>query len=386
MYVIRVRNVCEALPRGLEYLIAHGAEETSRAGNVLVAPTPVTTIYERPWERVLTSAVRDANPFFHLAEALWMLAGQRGGLFLDGFISNFSKRFGEPDGTIHDAYGHRWRVALGFDQLDHVVEVLKADPTSRQCVLQMWDATSETVRERDLGEDKGMPGARVITYEDQGQDDLRGNWRGRPCNTHAYLRVRPHYKDLDDATWDSPSGHALDITVCCRSNDIIWGAYGANAVHFSVLHEYLAARVGVRVGTYTQVSHNFHAYLDVLLRMAGGSSMRNLVDRLWSDRYYSGWSGRSLVPLVDHPTTFDHEVKYLLNLYESLGEGPPDSSAHEQVGQLTNRFLAHTAWPALMAHRSYRAGPGMRGREWLARIEAPDWHDACEEWVNRRME
>ena len=41
----------------------------------------------------------------------------------------------------------------------------------------------------------------------------------------------------------------LQMTVHCRSNDIIWGTYGANAVHFSILQEYVAARIGVDLGT-----------------------------------------------------------------------------------------------------------------------------------------
>lgn len=71
-----------------------------------------------------------------------------------------------------------------------------------------------------------------------------------PCNTHVYFIWREN--------------GALDMTVCCRSNDAIWGCYGANAVHFSILHEYIAARLGgVRIGRYYHVSNDLHAYTDV---------------------------------------------------------------------------------------------------------------------------
>jgi hypothetical protein len=50
------------------------------------------------------------------------------------------------------------------------------------------------------------------------------------------------------------------MQVNCRSNDIIWGAYGANAVHFSFLQEWLAWAIGVRVGVFYQVSFNYHIY------------------------------------------------------------------------------------------------------------------------------
>jgi hypothetical protein len=46
------------------------------ATKVLVSQTPVVTCYSAPTQRVLFSPMRDANPFFHLMEALWMLAGR----------------------------------------------------------------------------------------------------------------------------------------------------------------------------------------------------------------------------------------------------------------------------------------------------------------------
>ncbi|KKK55035.1 hypothetical protein LCGC14_3078620, partial [marine sediment metagenome] len=77
MHVLNVRNVNEALPKMLQHLEEKGERNSSRAGEVIVAPTPVTTVYRKPMERVLFSPIRDANPFFHLIEALWMLAGRR---------------------------------------------------------------------------------------------------------------------------------------------------------------------------------------------------------------------------------------------------------------------------------------------------------------------
>src|SRR5215204_3037972 len=164
MQIHKVRNVCQALPLTVDYLMKHGTPESSRAGNVLVAPCPMMTVTEEPCERVLFSSVRDANPFFHMAESIWMLAGREDAEFLDNFITGFGLRYGEETGKIHDAYGHRWRKAFGFDQLQCVIEKLKANPFDRQAVISMWDP-------------RGWP---------MGYDDLRGNWRSRPCNTTIY--------------------------------------------------------------------------------------------------------------------------------------------------------------------------------------------------------
>src|SRR5580765_2589210 len=110
MHILRVRNVCDALPKGLNFLLQEGYKETSRAGDVIVAPVPVMTVTQFPRERVLFSAARDANPFFHLAEGIWMLAGRYDAKFLDQFVSNkYSNLYAEKDGAVHDAYGFRWR-------------------------------------------------------------------------------------------------------------------------------------------------------------------------------------------------------------------------------------------------------------------------------------
>ena len=41
---------------------------------------------------------------------------------------------------------------------------------------------------------------------------------------------------------------------------MLWGAYGANAVHMSVLQEYVATALNVSIGTYTQMSDSLHIY------------------------------------------------------------------------------------------------------------------------------
>lgn len=369
MKVLNVRNVCEALPAGLAHLLEHGRWEQTRAGRALVAPTPVATVYARPRERVLFSAVRDANPFFHLAESvLWMLAGRRDAKFLDNFVGDFGKRFAEDDGTIHDAYGYRWRHAFGFCQLDAVVRQLCADPGSRQAVVQMWDARCE----------QGLDGD---DFEiDVGENDLTGGWKTRPCNVAVLLRIRDESGGEDPGVGGKPY-LVLDITVCCRSNDLVWGLAGANAVQFSVLQEYLAAQLDVGVGTYTQVSNNFHMYEDQCKKLvattdSGDTPRSGLLD----DRYST--QGLVLLPLVHDAESFDEEVVELLRLYEGLlgTRLTSDAMAHSQVSAFQNKFLSETVWPALMAHL-WRRGDWTG---WAEKIAAPDWRAACTEWLQRR--
>lgn len=342
MIVIRARNVADAWPQAIRLIQSAGAERPSRAGPVLVVPEPVTTVYERPWERVLLDPVRDANPMFHLAEALWMLAGRDDATWLEAFVSDFSSRFAEPDGRMHGAYGKRWRDWFepassleyhhegGIDQLDEVVWLLRANPDDRQAVISMWDPSS----------DLGVPGL-----------------RDRPCNTQIYLRA--------DRT-DASGQRYLDMTVTCRSNDIVFGCYGANAVHFSVLHEYLAARIGLRQGRYTQVSNNWHMYLDSLPR----ANLRS-AEAAATEPYPGS------VLLFADAETLDDQVSWFVETGHALPLG--------DLGDRCDRFLRLTAHPLVWAARHWRAGNRGLALEAASAVEANDWRLATKSWMQRRM-
>src|SRR3974390_2807104 len=107
MRVIKVRNVHLALPKGLALLQEYGVVRDSRNGPVTVMEEPVTTTYIRPCERVLFWKERDANPFFHFFESLWMLAGRDDLAFLTKFVKRFED-FSDDGLTLHGAYGYRW--------------------------------------------------------------------------------------------------------------------------------------------------------------------------------------------------------------------------------------------------------------------------------------
>ena len=79
MKVISAVNVNDALAKGVDLFnspINYRTQE-SRNGTTMEALSPVTTVYKKPWQRVLFNQERDANPFFHLYESIWMLAGSK---------------------------------------------------------------------------------------------------------------------------------------------------------------------------------------------------------------------------------------------------------------------------------------------------------------------
>lgn len=356
MIVLDTRNVNHALCQGVSLVHQIGLREGSRNGDVLRVPVPVTTVYGCPTERVLFLPWRDANPFFHLVESMWMLAGRNTLADLTPYVARMRDYSDDGGLTQPAAYGHRWRFFaddrtngdLPFnDQLDWVVQRLRANPADRRVVIQMWDP------ERD------------IEAADRNGKDV-------PCNLTALPWV---------------SEGSLHLTVFCRSNDMVWGAYGANAVHFSLLLEYLACRLGLEVGTYTQISNNFHAYIET----AGDPSAVWPVD--WTTDPYSAGTVEPFGLFDDwgmfseNPGNDQAELRRDRILREDLAVFFEHGAA-ESATKARWPFLKRVVVPMALAHQHWKGGKGADryegALEILDRCEASDWRLAAKEWIMRR--
>ena len=325
-----VRNVNEALAQSFPYMTGEGIRDTSRNGDVIVAPGPVITEYARPTERVLFSPLRNANPFFHLMEALWLLAGRRD----IEFPTYFNQRFRDfsDDGKIdHGSYGYRWRRWFGMDQLELLLAELKKNPNTRRAVLSMWAPQGDLT---PIGYTGGLTSKDV------------------PCNTHVYFSIR-------DAK--------LDMTVCCRSNDLLWGALGANVVHFSILQEYMAHGLQIPVGRYYQFSNNYHFYTSVVSVEAG---LEMSEDARKTDLYSQG-----LVISCPLISTTIREWQSDLNLFMDDPTGDD---------KYIDPFFEKVAAPMYAAW--YDRKNGGTGLTAASQIAAPDWGWACRAWIQRAEE
>jgi hypothetical protein len=345
--VVHVDNVNQALKVAVAIMRDRTGwiSENPRGMETMEWHCPVTTVYTRPWKRVLFSGTRDANPFFHLMESLWMLAGRRDAAFLDQFTTNFS-RYAEEDGNLHGAYGHRWTghfyrlhddppagAAPGepVDQLTEIIAMFLKDPNTRRAVLCMWDPVA------DLGADK----------------------KDIPCNTQVYFKAR---------------NGELNMTVTCRSNDIILGCYGANAVHFSVLHEYMATCLGIKQGTYTHISDSWHYY-------PSNSFAKLVMDGCHVhhyDYYQTGGAShqvRTLALINGTMTQWAEDLKLFMS--DEWGDHP---------GSYGDTFFRHVAVPMRMAHQLYKEKKLDDAIAVAGTLASTDWRIACVEWLERRNE
>ena len=298
----------------------------TRGGKVKVLAVPYTTAYGEPRARVLRDPDRDANPFFHLFEALWMLGGRHDVEFLKQFNSTIDQ-FSDDGAILHGAYGYRWRHHFGYDQLEKVIEEIKKLPNTRRAVLSMWDAHV----------DPGIAAA---------------GGRDVPCNTQVYFSIK---------------NDQLDMTVTCRSNDAIWGCYGANAVHMSMLLEYTSLSTFIPMGRYYQMSNDLHVYERHWPLMA-----KFIEKDFIEDPYENGkWKFSPKLWIGGGKKAFDDDLeRFLTNPYQI---------------DYTTQFMREIVAPMAIAFQSYKGGDIPMALDYLDRFGKYDWLNAAREWLERRV-
>jgi hypothetical protein len=165
------------------------------------------------------------------------------------------------------------------------------------------------------------------------------------------------------------------MTVCCRSNDIIWGAYGANIVHFSFLQEYIAGRLGMQVGRLYQLSNNWHAYTKVLEQVASRHQPHDLEGDVRSiAAKYDPYSTLTVQPV---PIGTDWK-NWMNDLYAFL-DGPTDP------GEFCNPWFSSVAKPMYATHELWRRGERNTALMHSDQIAASDWGMAARQWMERRI-
>ena len=340
-FTVTARNVNEALPLVLDLIREHGKTSDSRNGKVLRLPKPIVVEYTHPKERVLFSPERDANPFFHLMESLWMLAGREDTQFPVFFAKNLAT-YSDDGKTLNGAYGYRWRKHFAYnnggkimDQLEEAINILKADPNSRRVVVSMWDGYNDLTNQKS---------------------------KDIPCNTHLYLEIQDN---------------RLNMTVCNRSNDIIWGMCGANVVHFSILQEYVASKLEIDVGSYFQISNNAHCYVENEVYQ----KTKNLFKLSKFKTYFYPFQNEKTYPVCASPT-FDKELQLFFKYFDS---GFKDKNCLLEIFKLNESgFMWTSAVRMLHSYRHYKNKNKDEAILNLSSLNCEDWKLACTQWLNRR--
>lgn len=320
--LINARNVNELFSEMFWTFKTSGIKVDTRNGPALRIATPVLTTVSQPRERVLFNSDRDCNPVFHLLEAVWMIAGRRDVQFPQLFNSRIGQ-YSDDGNVFNAAYGYRWRHHFGYDQLTRVIELLKSDPTTRQAVVQIWDA-----------------------------GDLSKASKDKACNTQLMFEIQ---------------NGKLNLTVINRSNDAYFGYAGANIVHMTFLQELVAAAVGVKLGAYRTFSTNLHLYTELY-------DSKRFLDMPPQSSDYDYYADGQVIPL---PIMLNRDYSGFMRDCERFCESPFVEREY------THPFFEHVAYPmAMISH--FRKSKYGTGEGWAAKVKAEDWRRAAFDWIQRR--
>ena len=336
MLVIKTRNVNQVLPELMYKMNTLGVVNDTRNGPVVKLPEPLTICYEKPCERVIFWPERDANPFFHFLESLWMMAGRNDVAFLKNIVGSM-EQFSDDGKTFHGAYGFRWRHHFDKDQVWVIAQALKSNPDCRRQVMGIWDPRV------DLGADS----------------------KDVPCNTQVFFSRQNETQ-------------SLDMMVTNRSNDVVWGMTGANVVHFSFLQELISGLIGCQVGKYWQATMNAHLYLDKhekLMDIMQDYAFPSSSSINENDLYTKGDVTPTPLLSAGSPN------RLLLELDTFLQDGV--------VLGMHDKFLRSVASPMKRAMEWFKSSKGEHKYTETLNIldempEDSDWRRASEEWVGRR--
>ena len=168
-----------------------------------------------PSDNVIINKERKWNLEYARAEWQWYISGDRNITKLGkiyGKIPPIWIKMADDEGNVNSNYGNQWKRHY---QLEKVITKLKADPSTRQACISIYD------------------GKEIHKYNTD-----------TPC-TYAVQFTIVQGK--------------LDMCVTMRSNDL-WYGFCNDQYCFSMLQQLVASRLDLPVGVYYHFAHNMHLY------------------------------------------------------------------------------------------------------------------------------
>lgn len=157
---------------------------------------------------------RKINTALAAAEAIQLCAGVAMPDLTEAVAAKVAKFVRDKDGTVHGNYGGRVDA-----QIIDVVDKLRADPKSRQAIIQIWDAGLDS------------------QYRDPMPKDI-------PCTISIGFLVRDG---------------GLQMSVTMRSNDA-WLGTPYDVFQFRQLQRTIARQLGRPIGQYVHHAYSMHVY------------------------------------------------------------------------------------------------------------------------------
>jgi thymidylate synthase len=196
-----------------ERLLRDGARiSASKGANTEL--TGVSLELQNPRARLSRTETK-GTVFSCLGEVLWYLAGSRELDFIEYYLHEYRK-FSDDGKTVYGAYGPRLLNKDGsIPQLSNIVRLLKQRRTTRQAVIQLYDAEDIVEKHNDI-----------------------------PCTCAIQFLIRRN---------------KLHMFTFMRSNDAFKGL-PHDIFSFTFLQEIVARTVGAELGRYWHAATSLHLY------------------------------------------------------------------------------------------------------------------------------
>ena len=346
----------------LQALLKEG-EECAPRGKKIKELRPVIFEYTNPKNRVTFLKGRKINPFFQLAESLWILSGRSDVAWLTDYNANMGQF--SDDGVYFNApYGERLRfwnkndshgyIHNPIDQLTDVYEKIIADNDTRQAVAVIYNPVFDH--------------AGVETKD-------------RPCNLILTFKLR---------------NGKLDLNVFNRSNDLHWGTFGANLCQFATIQEVIASWLGVEVGTYYQTTDSLHIYLDDY----GAKETNKILKAYGLQEGHENGFDKS--PVVDQyimeneprftsdKAQFDKELDFFWNILNGIlhseqiyTEDEYFDAILETIARIQDDYLRMTYY-AMLSYRAHKKGQVEKCIKALGKMPMCSWKISCLRFLSKR--
>jgi thymidylate synthase len=331
------------------------AEAERRGGKMREVPGVALLEVRDPRRRLSILQGRQADPWVSLCEFPWLIAGRADVSWVGRFLPR-ARDFSDDGKVWRAGYGPRlraWRSLAEFahqteDQLAAVVRELIVNPATRQAVVSLWDPM----------EDLGLLGVKFKDY---------------PCTNWMHFQIK---------------NGKLDLTVTMRSNDLIWGYSGVNAVNFTLLQELVASLVGVELGVYRHVCDNMHVYERHFSRLPEMAVSRNIYELMRSHppRMFDDLHGQGLPGLASFTSRCAAALNYAEGFLEARhGRLPSMEGIALTLGVHSGSFLAQ--WTYAMCLREAAAEGSWQPLEFFDAIEElsdASWALSMAGWTGKR--
>lgn len=307
---VSCESFSEVYPEINKYIVENREWETCRDGNVKEI-LDFKTIIKNPYRRVVGGYNRNINPFFLLAEAMWIFTGRKDVKFLSMFNKNMEK-FSDDGKVFHAPYGFRLRhwgvrsedkfceenlhAAQGYDQIADAIRIFDNNPNTRQVVLSIWNP--------DL--------------------DLGTKTKDIPCNDIIMMKIR---------------NSKLITTIQNRSNDLHWGL-PTNIFQFSFMTEIISACLGIELGTQTHNSQSLHIYdwNNITDVMYNSNESNELYSEVNAHEYKIDLNFSHSIP-ANRLREVDYHLNVIIDNLEQIGRGKNDSEDEIQSVKMFSEYL-----------------------------------------------